>query len=307
MSKIASRFSYTTDNDYKIAIMKNILVATDLTEMDEKVINYAKFLKNKWNLDTINFVHNIRLYDIDDTLKDLLGTKDIKSIIHRNLNAKISKIFQEDENYTLEILENANTEYALKNWAERNNVSTILLGFKQKDNGTAAMSQKLIRIFKGDVLLVPANAALSWDRILVPTDLSAMFRTIHAKMEVLKRINPPVNFRIVKSFNIPTVFFPYIDIEDQKVIKEAEKHINKQFIDAKKKYKISDDDVFVAVFRGKNSIVEIIKKESKAFNADLILMSAKGDSSVSSILIGSTINELINSAPFKAIYILKEK
>ena len=74
-----------------------------------------------------------------------------------------------------------------------------------------------------------------------------------------------------------------------------------------KKYKISDDDVFVAVFRGKNSIVEIIKKESKAFNADLILMSAKGDSSVSSILIGSTINELINSAPFKAIYILKEK
>ena len=287
--------------------MKNILVATDLTEMDEKIISYAKFLKKKWNLDTINFVHNIRIYDIDDALKELLGTKDIKSIIHRNLKAKISKIFQEDENYTLEILENENTEHALKYWAEQNKVSTILLGFKQKDNGTAAMSQKLIRIFKGDVLLVPANAPLSWDRILVPTDLSAMFRIVNAKIEILKKMNPQVEIRIQKSFNIPAVFFPYIDIEDEKVINEAEKHINKQFVEAKKKYKISDDEAFVASFRGKNSIVEIIKKESKIFNADLILMSAKGDSSVSSILIGSTINELINTAPFKAIYILKEK
>ena len=76
--------------------MKNILVAVDLTDMDEVVIRYAHFLKEHLNLSSVNFVHNIRTYDIDETLKELLGAKDIKAVVSKNLKTKISRIFKDE-------------------------------------------------------------------------------------------------------------------------------------------------------------------------------------------------------------------
>jgi nucleotide-binding universal stress UspA family protein len=285
--------------------MENVVVALDLTEMDEAVIRYAHFLKKHLNLAAVHFVHNLRTYDVDEALKDLLGNKDIKTIIDKNLKSKISRLFKEDRNYSLEILNEDNTEYSIKNWAERNRVKTIMLGFKQKDSGTAAMSQKLIRIFNGDVILVPAAAPLRWNRILVPSDLSAEFQLIIHKLQLFRELEPQPEVRILKSFSIPTLFFPYIDMDDKQAIEQTHKHINKQYADVKKKYAISDDYTFVARYQEDQGVVAIIKKESKNFNADLIIMTAKGANKIATIFIGSTINELINTDPFQVIYILK--
>ena len=283
--------------------MTNILVAIDLTDMDETVIRYAHFLNKQLNLTAVHFVHNIKIYDVDEALQDLLGEKDIKTIIQKNLKAKISKVFEEESNYTLTILEHDSTEYSLKNWAEQNGVDTILLGFKAAEEGTAAMSQKLIRIFKGDVLLVPTTAALSWNRILVPTDLSAPFQLVIRKLKMLQQLEPQPEIRIVKSFSIPSLFFPFID--DKKAIEQTQKHIEKQFAEVKKRYSISETYTFFARYQDDHSVVDIIQKESKSFNADLIIMTAKGASKIASIFIGSTINEIINTDPFQVIYILK--
>src|SRR5690606_7851532 len=121
--------------------MKNILVAVDLTDTDETVIRYAHFLKGHLNISTVHFVHNIKINDVDEVIQELLGGKDIKTILQKNLISKISKYFNDVNEYTLTILEHDNTEYSLINWAEQNAVGTILLGFKQEDSGTAAMSQ----------------------------------------------------------------------------------------------------------------------------------------------------------------------
>lgn len=283
--------------------MMKILVAVDLTDMDETVIRYAHFLKEQLNLNIIHFVHNIKIYDVDEALQDLLGEKDIKTIIEKNLKSKISKVFKEDSTYTLNILEHDSTEYSLKNWAEQNEVNTILLGFKAAESGTAAMSQKLIRIFKGDVILVPAAAPLRWNRILVPTDLSAPFQLVVRKLQRLQQLDPQPEIRIVKSFSIPSLFFPFID--DKKAIEQTHKHIDKQYAEVIKKYSINENYSFIARYQDDHSVVDIIQKESKSFNADLIIMTAKGASKIASIFIGSTINELINTDPFQVIYILK--
>lgn len=283
--------------------MNNILVALDLTDMDETIIRYALFLKKQLNLTTVHFVHNIKIYDVDEALQDLLGEKDIKTIIQKNLTTKISRVFQEDKNYALAILEHDSTEYSLKNWAEQNKVNTIVLGFKQEDSGSAAMSQKLIRIFKGDVILVPTTARLRWNRILVPTDLSAPFQLIIQKLEMLLKHVPQTEIRFLKSFSIPSLFYPFID--DKKAIEQTQKHIDKQYAEVKKKYSISNDYTFIARYQDDQSVIDIIQKENKSFDADLIIMTAKGASKIPSIFIGSTINELINTNPFQAIYILK--
>src|SRR5690606_38862545 len=191
--------------------MKNILVAVDLTDTDETVIRYVHFLKGHLNISTVHFVHNIKINDVDDVIQELLRGKDIKTIIHKNLTSKISKYFTDVNDYTLTVLEHDNTKYSLSNWAEQNGVGTILLGFKQENYGTAAMSQKLIRIFKGDVILAPESAQLRWNRILVPTDLSAPFQLVNQKLQKLQELTPQPEILILKSFSIPSLFFPFID------------------------------------------------------------------------------------------------
>ena len=283
--------------------MTNILVAVDLTEMDETVIRYAHFLKTQLNINTVNFVHNIKVYDVDGPLQALLDGKDIKTIIHKNLTKKITKVFKDETSYTLTILEHNSTEFSLKNWAEVNNIKTIVTGFKKEESGTAAMSQKLIRIFDGNVLLVPVDARLAWNRVLIPTDLSAPFQLILKKLKILTEFSETMKIRFLKSFSIPSLFFPFID--DGKAIEQSHKHIEKQYLEAKKKYSIDEDYEFVARYQDDHSVVDIIRKENENFNADLIIMTAKGASKIPSIFIGSTINEIINTCPFQAIYILK--
>ncbi len=284
--------------------MKNILVALDLTDTDETVIRYTHFLKGLLNISDVNFVHNIKADDIDDVIQELLGGKDIKTVIRKNLTSKISKYFNDVNDYTLTILEHKNTEYSLSNLAEKNGIKTVMLGFKKEGAGTAAMSQKLIRIFKGDVILVPDSARLRWDRILVPTDLSAPFQLVNQKLQKLQELSPRPEIRILKSFSIPSFFFPLID--DKKAIEETQKNIVKQFSEVKKKYAVNDAFTFVAKYQDDQSVVGVIRQENKSFNADLIMMTAKGASDVASIFIGSTINELINTDPFQVIFILKQ-
>ncbi len=283
--------------------MRNILVAVDLTDMDETVIRYAHFLKKQLKISTIHFVHNIKVYDVDGPLQALLAGKDIKTIIHKNLSAKITRIFQDETRYTLTILENNSTELTLKNWADENNIKTIVVGFKKEESGTAAMSQKLIRIFEGDILLVPVDAPLAWNRILVPTDLTVPFQLILKKLKFITQYSSNTKIRFVKSFIIPSLFFPFID--DRKAIEKSHIHIEKQYQEAKKKYSIDDNYEFVATYQDDHSVVDIIRKENESFKADLIIMTAKGASKIPSIFIGSTINEIINTNPFQAIYILK--
>lgn len=284
--------------------MKNILVAVDLSDMDETLIRYAYFLQKKLNLGIVHFVHNIKGYEVDDVLEDLLEGKDIRRLIEKNLKTKIARVFTQENTYTLDILEHDSTEYNLKAWARKQEVDTILLGFKQEQFGTAAMAQKLIRMFKGNVMLVPKTASLQWNRILVPTDLSAPFQLIIEKLKLMRQLDPHPEIHILKSFGIPSLFFPFVD--DKRAVKQAHELIDKQYTEVKRKYAVPEDVVFHARYQGDQSVVDIIQEKSKRLHADLIIMSAKGASKIPSIFIGSTINEIVNTNPFQVIYILKQ-
>ncbi len=283
--------------------MKKILVGLDLTKMDETLIRYASFLQQQFKLDKVHFVHNIKRYEMDEVLEDLVGEKDIKALIEKNLLAKVSKVIPDGSSYTLDIKEHDSTEFSLKDLAGERFIDTILLGFKQEEFGTAAMSQKLIRMFKGDVILVPEGAQLQWNRILVPSDLSAPFQIVLQKLALFHKLETPPEIKILKSYGIPSTFFPYID--DKRAIEKTRKHVEKQYQEVQRKFAVSKDIEFVARYQEDESVVDVIEAESRKMKADLIVMAAKGSSKIPAVFIGSTINELINTKPFQAVYIVK--
>lgn len=283
--------------------MKNILIALDLTEIDDILIKYAYSLKKQGLFQTVHFVHNLKISDIDDVLQELLGDKDIKAIISKNLQNKINKIF-ENEAFDLRILEEENTEHSLMEYSRLEGIHTACLGIKHEDDGTGAMAQKFIRIFKGNIILVPTSPSFSWNKALVPTDFSTPFSKVVQTVDNIKTIIPTLDLKVLRSFSIPSFFFPFID--DKKAIQQAEKHIFSQYKEVSKKLKLEDKGLsFIARYQGDHSISEVINKEVKSYGADVIIMAAKGSSKISSIFIGSTINEMVNITPQQTLYIIK--
>lgn len=158
-------------------------------------------------------------------------------------------------------------------------------------------------MFKGDVILVPEGASMKWNRILVPSDLSGPFQVVLQKLGHFQQLEPRPEIKILKSYGIPSTFFPYID--DKRAIEKTHKLIEKQYQEVQRKYEIPENFGFIARYQEDESVVEVIQSQCRKGKADLIVMAAKGSSKIPAVFIGSTINELINTKPFQTLYIVK--
>lgn len=282
----------------------SIIVALDLTDHDLTLIKFAQQIQSTYHIDKIHFVHNIKVSELDEILSDMMENRQIRPLILKNLENKINTVFKQVDSYDLTLLEGDNTEFGISEWVKKQNKpTTVLLGWKSVENGTGAMAQKLIRIVQGDILLVPWDATYKTQSILIPTDLSTNFAKIKNKVEELVLAHISTKVLIIKSFNIPSVFFPFIDDQETKI--KAEKLMMVQYEGLKKKLKIPDSWSFKSIYQNGKSISDIILRENKSHAADMIVMAAKGASSLATIFLGSTTNEIINRNPFQVLYIVK--
>lgn len=283
---------------------ESIIVALDLTEHDITLINYAQQIQTFYQIDKIHFVHNIKVSEIDEVIADMMEDVQIRPVILRSLENKIKAVFKEQDSYDLTLLEGDNTEFGINEWLKRRNqASIVLLGWKTAENGTGAMAQKFIRMFQGDVILVPKDTPFKAQTILIPTDLSSNFAKVKRKVENLVAKQASSSVQVVKTYSIPSVFFPFIDNQETKL--KAEKLIMTQYAALKKKLKIAEEWTIKAIYQQGKSISDVILRENKSSKADMIVMSAKGSNTIASIFLGSTTNELINREPFQTIYIVK--
>lgn len=283
---------------------ESIVVALDLTDHDLTLIKYAKQIQQHYQTNKIHFVHNIKTSELDELIADMMEDLQMGPVILRNLESKIQAVFSDPNSYELTLLEGDNTEFGINEWLKRfNRATTVIMGWKTAENGTGAMAQKFIRMFQGDVLLVPSEANFRVERLLIPTDLSSNFTKVKRRVETILANDAAAKVWVLKAYNIPSVFFPFIDSEATKL--KAEKLIVVQYDQLKKKLKIADDWHIKAVYQKDKSISDVILRENKSYAADMIVMSAKGSNTIAAIFLGSTTNELINREPFQCVYIVK--
>ncbi|ERJ57378.1 universal stress protein [Sphingobacterium paucimobilis] len=280
---------------------KILVVALDLTDHDHTLIRYAKQLQSHYNIGHIHFIHNIKVSELDELLTEMLEDIQIAPIIQRNLEHKVQQIFHDETTYTLTLLEGDNTEFGINEWVKTHKeTATILLGWKTAENGTGAMAQKLIRLSQADILLVPKEHTFAIERLLIPSDFSATFSKVKIKVEKLGA----QQVQVLKVYNIPSVFFPFIDDEATQL--KAEKLAKTQYAEFSKKLNIPPTWQLKTQYRKEKSVADIIARESRLFQANLVVLAAKGSNSIPSIFLGSTTNELINKEPFHAaIYVVK--
>lgn len=271
--------------------IKNIMVALDLTDMDDILIDYASYIAEILDAEKVFFVHNIKKYEISELFEEQLKGFNLDQAIGDELNEKVENRFKAQVEWEVLISEDPYTESLLKYVVNKYAVQLTILGNKNKLKGTGVVSSKLLRLLKCDILSVPENATPKINNIWVGVDFSHSSQKLFKITEKLQKATQ-ASLTAAHVYNVPVQFSPYLPKET--VAPKIEKHIqekSRKFF-AKLKY---PQKMETQIIPGREaSAAEKLASSAKKDGANLLIVTDKGANTFSSLLIGSVTEELFS-------------
>ncbi|MBC9795653.1 universal stress protein [Sinomicrobium weinanense] len=271
--------------------IKNILVALDLSEMDDTLISYAAFLSDTLHADKVYFVHNIKKYEIGELFEDELGDINIEESIGEELNEKVAAGFKGHTEWEVLISNDPYTESLIAYIVNKYAIHLTLVGSKNRVKGTGVVSSKLLRMLRCHILTIPKNTTPKVENIWIGTDFSNASRRGFVMAQVVgKAMSAPI--KAIHIYNIPLQFAPYLPKET--LVPVVEKHTTEKGRKFMKKIPGADHIPLEIVPGRSSSITENLAEHGKKERTDLLFISDKGGNTFSSLLVGSVAEELFN-------------
>ncbi|PHQ29097.1 universal stress protein [Leeuwenhoekiella nanhaiensis] len=282
--------------------IKNIMVALDLSSMDNHLIEYSSFLADKLNVEQVYFIHNIKKYEISELFDEELKKLNLDQIIGDELNEKVESRYTASAPWEVLISEDSNTESLIHYTANKYQIDLVLLGNKSPKKGTGVVPSKLLRLLKCSILSIPKTAQKQLEKIWVGTDFSAHSRKSFALAEMLKN-KLQVQLNAVHVYHVPIQFSPYVTRED--AAQKIEKHLQQKAIKFVKKLNTNNPDELHLIYAKESSVIEKFTLEIEKQKPDLIILSDKGSNNISSLLIGSLTEELFEEHLSRPLLVVK--
>jgi nucleotide-binding universal stress UspA family protein len=280
----------------------HILVALDLSEIDNNLIKYASFLAKTLKADKVYFVHNIKKYEISALFEEQLKDINLDEIIGDELNEKVENHFDADVAWEVLISEDPYTESLISYIANKYYIDLVMVGNKNKKKGTGVISNKLLRLLKCDILSVPRDFTPEIKNIWGGTDFSRESRKVFNIAQLLQEATQaPVTAAHV--FSVPVQFSPYLPKEAMapKIEKHA-KQKSEKFL-SKLDYK---GEVTPLIIPGRDSsVARNLLDFAKKNKVDILIVADKGANNISSLLIGSVTEELFGENPEIPLWVAK--
>ncbi|RTE52779.1 universal stress protein [Arenibacter aquaticus] len=282
--------------------INNILVALDLSDIDNTLIDYASFIAESLKVKKVYFVHNIKKYEISELFEEQLRDLNMDEIIGDELNEKVSEKFTASSEWEVLISEDPYSESLINYIVNKYEVQLALIGNKNRSKGTGVVSGKLLRLLKCNILSVPKNAQPLISNIWAGTDFSSASKKVFSVAETLQGITG-AKVKAVHVYNVPVQFSPYIPKEHLDV--KIEGHLKEKSGKFIKRigYK---GDLTTEIIPGRDTgVAEKLRVKAKSSNVDLIIVGDKGKNTFSSLLVGSVTEELFNEDLEVPLWIVK--
>ncbi|MFT5832657.1 MAG: nucleotide-binding universal stress UspA family protein [Cognaticolwellia sp.] len=267
-------------------LFKQILVALDLTEMDDFLLRYALFLVKKFKTEKVYFVHNIKRYDLPEAIDELLIEvgKPLEQLITEDLTEKIEGVFSEsDIKPSILVKYSDSTAHTLTDVAEKLKVDTIVLGKKNAFKGTGLQVDKILRLTSQSVLLVPDCKFDNITNLVVPIDFSKHSKKISNIAQNIAS-TAIANLNTVHVYQLPRWFFPYIPEGKANIslLKDAEKSYQK--LVASTDLENTKCDFLSGKDKG---IAKTIQAYAVKQKADFLILGLKGKNQLTGFQLGS--------------------
>lgn len=272
--------------------INNILVALDLSDIDNTLIRYASYIADVLKAEKVYFVHNIKKYEISELFENELAGLNLEEMIGDELNETLENAFESNVEWEVLISNDSYTESLINYIVNKYEIQLTLVGNKNKVKGTGVISGKLLRMLKCHLLTIPNHARTKIDKLCIGTDFSNASKRGFAMADTLRQ-NTGCFVKAMHIYNVPLQFSPYLPKET--LIPTVKKHIEEKSRKFMKRIKDVGDDIALEIVPGRSSSVsENLREQCKKENFDVLMVSDKGGNTFSSLLVGSVTEELFN-------------
>lgn len=290
--------------------IKRVLVAVDLTEMDETLVQYISMLSKTISLDKIYFIHVLRKMELPDEIidkyPDLMAPLDetVKNEIEFTINQDDD--YKIDTQYELKVVEGNRTRQILK-WAKVKEVDLIVLGRKSGLEGEGIVSGKVVRLAPCSVVLVPEVLPKHLKKVVVPIDFSEASNLAFNFSIFMTSNIPDLSITCLNIYNVPSgyhtsgkSFMEFAELMKDNAKKSITKFIEKYNTKgAKIEAKFELDE--------KGHIAKRIYQFSVKEKASAIVVGSKGRTQAAAVLIGSVAEKLIKLNAQIPLIVVKER
>lgn len=287
--------------------IEKIVVGLDLSEMDQTLISYTKYLNLILRPEKITFVH------IQDDIK--LS----EEIIQRfpELKENVEKTYIKEMVKDADGHEIAGTEVAYKvltgkpllemlNVAKDEEADLIIAGRKPSLKASGLMPKKVARRTGTHLLLIPADTKPEIKKIVVANDFSPFAKLAMADaIEMAEHSKAEIHSLNV--YEVPTGFYRTGKTYEEFagiMLENATKQGNK-FLDEMdtKGVKIHMDYILNA----HENISGLLMQKAKELNADMIVIGARGRTNSAALVLGSVAEQLIEMDDEIPLLVVKKK
>ena len=276
--------------------IKRVLVAVDLTEMDESLVRYIAYLSNKIAMDKVYFINVMKNMEVPEEIAekypemvapmDEATRKEIQFTIDNETQGSLKV------DYEINVTDGNATDKILK-WAKVKKVDMIVLGRKSGLEGEGIVSSKVVRFAPCTVVFVPEVLPELLKRLLVPIDFSESSKLSVEYASFIAGNVPGLKVTFLNVYNVPTGY--HVSGKSHSEFAEVmEANARKTFDKFIKTCNIGDLDVEAKfVLDDKHDVAKKIYQFALKNKSTAIAVASKGRTKASAVLIGSISEKLI--------------
>ena len=286
--------------------LNTMLVCLDLTDIDRSLIRYASYLSQTLELKKVIFFHAIQAYDLPDKSSKKFPDleSDLSTKIKSEINSVVSSHFKRNINTdVITRIENEDAANVIIDFTRKEEVDLALIGQKYGEDRSGHYGHKIAAEALTDLMFIPEDTELSLTKILCAVDFSrASEKAFRRCLDISRAVNAPIICHYL--YDTHKSYFPATTFRTKGVI---EKKVRKRFRKYLNKFNLSPDDVELRVRVNEEfkSQAEKLYEEAEEQKADLLVVGAKGKTSVVTSLLGNVTERLRRMEKQMPVMIMK--
>jgi nucleotide-binding universal stress UspA family protein len=282
--------------------MNGMVVGMALIEPDSTVLDYLKYFVDRFQAEKISFLHvvdkelfTVPLTVIYPELPDLDDEKERSEAL--NALEKMVKKHWSDSSIDISIDAKVGDPLAMLTAKANEEDSDVVVIGKRKDvDQHMAFSKNIVRLSDAHVLMIPEGASPSINSILVPIDFSDHSKkALETALSIREGLDSKPAIYAMNVYQRPNLMSFKIDMAPEQFEKNIEANhkegFEKYLAEQLPEYK---DIIQPVLVQSDFSIAPQVMEKANELKADFIVMGAKGQSRLASVLLGSTTEAVLN-------------
>ncbi len=269
-----------------------LLVCLDLSVADQAVIQNACEIAKRAETTEVTFLNVIKDFNLPESLEKEFPDLIDKAITERRekIQEAIASGFDCDQIKTSVEIRKGNATKEILSCSVKVGADLIVIGRKKENS--SVLKTRIVRRAACNILLVPENSSLKFDKIHVPVDFSN-YSDLSLDTALSLTGEEKVDILLQNVYNVPSSY-RYSGKTYDEFSEIMREHSSKDLGVLLKKATITNQNLIpIHTLDDGQNVTKMVYDEAAKQNANLIVMGAKGRTAASALFIGSKAERMI--------------